>query len=60
MTAALASSNWYASVNQAVDQDEDQGHNADSVDGRAAQVERVVAQHCDAADTDPPSPCRPD
>lgn len=52
---ALASSNRYLSVNQTVGQGEDQGHNADSVDGRAAQVERVVAQHCDAADADPPS-----
>jgi hypothetical protein len=60
MTAALARSNRYLSVNRAVGQGEDQGHTADSVDGRAAQVECVVDQHCDAADTDPGSHCKAD
>jgi len=40
------------SVNHAVGRGEDQRHNADSVDGRAAQVECVVDQHSCAADTD--------
>jgi hypothetical protein len=42
----------HVSVNHAVGRGEDQRHNADSVDGRAAQVECVVDPHSRAADTD--------
>jgi hypothetical protein len=48
------------SVNHAVGRGEDQRHDADSVDGRAAQVECVVHQHCDAADTGQQRHCQVD
>jgi hypothetical protein len=50
----------HVSVNHAVGRGEDQRHNADSVDGRAAQVECVVDQHCDAADTRKQCHCQAD